>query len=78
MIRFVEAAGVRESGSEAVYTHLAGHARIILRWLRASSRYSPAQSARSRFSLDAMLQFRVHQCRRTRDNLPAPVSQHTI
>ena len=28
MIRFVEAAGVRESGSEAVYTHLAGHARI--------------------------------------------------
>src|SRR4029450_2893074 len=67
-----------ESGSESVYTHLAGHARIILRWLRASSRYSPAQSARSRFSPDAMLQFRLHQCRRRRDNLPDPVSQQTI
>src|SRR4030095_8224780 len=67
-----------ESGSQPVYTHLAGHARIILRWLRASSRYSPGQCARSRFSPDAMLQFRLHQCRKRRDNLPALVSQQTI
>ena len=59
-------------------THLARHVRIILRWLRASSPSSPPQLERSRFSPDAMLQFRLHQCRRTSDNLPAPVSQEMI